>query len=301
MLDSDVIKFFVDLGTALLKLVDTMGAIPTAAGAFAAWKFAAKELQEAFNTTSTSTKTLKTKLIEWLDTQKATTEATNEATAATTAHTAAQEEDAIATQDAAAQNVVKEQSSNNSAQAEMNDAAASQLSRESDQMQGQMSLYSAECNDVEAQSAERARQAELGESESSQLSRESDQMQGQMSWSNLFDGNVPTMHVGGNGTPQSTPDSKNIGIFATMLGKLGKGAAKAGKAIKALSIGLGKGLLVMGAMKVATWAFGKAWDWLDKTIFHRAEHIKEEVTELQKTFENAKKTFDENLKKSDKT
>ena len=296
MLDSDVIKFFVDLGTALLKLVDTMGAIPTAAGAFAAWKFAAKELQSAFNTTSTSTKTLKTKLIEWLDTQKATTAATNEATAATTAHTAAQEEDAIATQDAAAQNVVKEQSSNNSAQAEMNDAAASQLSRESDQMQGQMSLYSAECNDVEAQSAERARQAELGESESSQISRESDQMQGQMSWSNLFNGNVPTTHVGGNGTPQSTPDSKNIGIFATMLGKLGKGAAKAGKAIKALSIGLGKGLLVMGAMKVATWAFGKAWDWLDKTIFHRAEHIKEEVTELQKTFEDAKKTFDENLK-----
>ena len=191
-------------------------------------------------------------------------------------------------------------SSNNSAQAEMNDAAASQLSRESDQMQGQMSLYSAECNDVEAQSAERARQAELGESESSQLSRESDQMQGQMSWSNLFNGNVPTMHVGGNSTPQSTPDSKNIGIFATMFGKLGKGAAKAGKAIKALSIGLGKGLLVMGAMRVATWlfgkTFGKAWDWLDRTIFHRAEHIKEEVTELQKTYEDAKKTFDENLK-----
>lgn len=296
MLDSDAIKFFVDLGTALLKLVDTMGAIPTAAGAFAAWKFAAKELQSAFNTTSTSTKTLKTKLIEWLDTQKATTAATNEATAATATNTAAQEENAIATQDAAAQNVVKEQSSNNSAQAEMNDAAASQLSRESDQMQGQMSLYSAECNDVEAQSAERARQAELGESESSQLSSESDQMQGQMSWSNLFNGNVPTVHVGGNGTPQSTPDSKNIGIFATMLGKLGKGAAKAGKAIKALSIGLGKGLLVMGAMKVATWAFGKAWDWLDKNIFNRAEHIKEEVTELQKTFEDAKKTFDENLK-----
>ena len=295
MLDSDAIKFFVDLGTALLKLVDTMGAIPTAAGVFAAWKFAAKELKEAFNTTSVSTKTLKTKLIEYLDKQNEATAATNEATAATATNTAAQEENAIATQDAAAQNVVKEQSSNNSAQAEMNDAAASQLSRESDQMQGQMSLYSAECNDVEAQSAERARQAELGESESSQLSRESDQMQGQMSWSNLFNGNVPTMHVGGNGTPQSTPDSKNIGIFATMLGKLGSGAAKAGKAIKALSIGLGKGLLVMGAIKVATWALGKAWDWLDKNIINRAEHIKEEVEELQKTYKEAKKTFDDNL------
>ena len=292
-LDSDVIKFFVDLGTALLKLVDTMRAIPTAAGVFAAWKFAAKELKEAFNTTSVSTKALKTKLIEYLDKQNEATAATNEATAATTTNTAAQEENAMATQDATVQNVAKEQSSNSSAQAEINDATASQLSSESDQIQGQMSLFSAECNDEEAQSAERARQAELNESESSQISGQSDQIQGQMS---LFDSDTPTMHVGGNDTPQSTPDGKNIGIFATMFGKLGKGAAKAGKAIKALSIGLGKGLLVMGVMRVATWALGKAWDWLDKNIINRAEHIKEEVTELQKTFEDAKKTFDENLK-----
>ena len=47
-IDSDVLKFIVDLGTAALKLVDNLGLLPTVIGGFAAFKSAAKEIKTEF-------------------------------------------------------------------------------------------------------------------------------------------------------------------------------------------------------------------------------------------------------------
>ena len=47
-MNDDAVKFVVDFGTALVKLVDTIGVIPTAVGAFAAFKLVAKSISKDF-------------------------------------------------------------------------------------------------------------------------------------------------------------------------------------------------------------------------------------------------------------
>ena len=71
-------------------------------------------------------------------------------------------------------------------------------------------------------------------------------------------------------------------------------ATKALAIAKGLLTGIVKGVAIMLASQV----IGKAFEWIYKKIddtIHHAEYLKEEVTELQQTYENAKKTFNENL------
>ena len=65
-LNSDTIKFFLDLANAIVKVADSFGLLPTAVGAFAAYKFAATGLREAFDKDSVSVRTLKTELLQFL-------------------------------------------------------------------------------------------------------------------------------------------------------------------------------------------------------------------------------------------
>lgn len=69
-INTDAVKWVVHLGTALVKLVDTIGLIPSAAGAFATFKFAANDLKGIFDSTSVSTKQVRKELHEYLATQK---------------------------------------------------------------------------------------------------------------------------------------------------------------------------------------------------------------------------------------
>jgi TP901 family phage tail tape measure protein len=71
-------------------------------------------------------------------------------------------------------------------------------------------------------------------------------------------------------------------------------ATKALAVAKGVLTGIAKGVVIMLASQV----IGKAFEWIYKSIdqaVHRAEYLKEEVEELQKTYEDAKKTFGENL------
>ena len=63
---------------------------------------------------------------------------------------------------------------------------------------------------------------------------------------------------------------------------------------KGLLKGVLKGVVAMLAAKVIGAAFSAIYKGIDNVI-HRAEKIKEEVTDLKKTYEDAKKTFDDNL------
>ena len=47
-LNDDALKFIIDIGTALIKFVDTLGVIPTAIGGFSAFKLVAKSIGEEF-------------------------------------------------------------------------------------------------------------------------------------------------------------------------------------------------------------------------------------------------------------
>jgi hypothetical protein len=63
---------------------------------------------------------------------------------------------------------------------------------------------------------------------------------------------------------------------------------------KGILTGIAKGAVIMLASQV----IGKAFEWIYESIdkaIHHAEYLKEEVEELQKTYEDAKKTFSENL------
>ena len=95
-LNDEAVKFIVDLGTALIKLVDTLGLIPSAVGAFAGYKIILKDMRAAFDSTHVSTKELKKQLSEYLtqqkgvaDASKATANAKKAEAAATNASAAA--------------------------------------------------------------------------------------------------------------------------------------------------------------------------------------------------------------------
>ena len=49
-LNDDALKFIIDIGTALIKFVDTLGVIPTAVGGFSAFKLVAKSIGKEFAT-----------------------------------------------------------------------------------------------------------------------------------------------------------------------------------------------------------------------------------------------------------
>lgn len=98
-LNSDVIKFVVDLGSAVVKLVDAIGVLPTLIGAFTAYKAAAKGLKEIFDSTSVSAKELRQQVSAYVQQQtevananKETAEAKNVETTASNVQTEASKE-----------------------------------------------------------------------------------------------------------------------------------------------------------------------------------------------------------------
>jgi hypothetical protein len=290
-ISSDAVKFIVNLGTGLIKLVDTIGMLPTAAGLFAGWKFAAKELEKAFGKTGVSAKEARKIITDYIMQEKEAAMASQEVT------TAKQQEAAAETQAAAA--AEKEAvASKNAATADKAEAASSSSAASADQLEGQMSLFAAEADDIEASSSTNAKNADDAEAGSSANAAAADQLEGQMS---LFDGDLQAVSIGGNKQPstdnlgakvvkETTEEAVESGVgLVGILGKVGTG-------IKAIGLAAGKAILVMAAIKVATYALGKAWEWLDNEVIHRAEHIKEEVENLKTEYESTQETLESNIK-----
>jgi uncharacterized phage infection (PIP) family protein YhgE len=99
--------------------------------------------------------------------------------------------------------------------------------------------------------------------------------------------NVNTTSNGASGSGMS-------GIFSLFTGKAAKAASKAVTGIKAIGSVLGKTVKVIIIAKVAMWALGKAFNWIDDKV-HHVENLKKEVEDLTNTYEDAKKSFSDNL------
>lgn len=269
-IDTDVVKFIVDIGTAFVKLADTIGVIPTAVGAFVAYKSAVQGLKEVFDDTNISAKDFRKTIVDYINGAKNATAAKVEGAAATEVETQAEVEKTAATE-----------MSNN---ASIEKTVVTSESATADQIEGQMSLFDAEANQQEANASTDVANAKANEAVQLYETSEADQIEGQMSFFNA-DAHTPKSS-GDEGT------SAGVGFFSKLIG----GATKAGAAIKVLGAALGKAAVVMLAVKAATFVIGKAWDALDKNVIHRADNIKKEVEALKSSYDDAKKTFESNLK-----
>ena len=125
-LNTDVVKFVINLTTSLVKLTDTIGLLPTLIGAFAGIKMAAKELKPIFDGTSVSTKQLKKNLNEYLNQQIHSTEATYAQAAASEANAGAKTQEAAATNAAATADQSEAATSTANATANATQATASE-------------------------------------------------------------------------------------------------------------------------------------------------------------------------------
>ena len=256
-IDSKTVKNIVSLGTALIKLVDAIGLIPTGVGLFAGWKFAAAELEKAFGKTNVSTKELKKNINDYINQQKV----------------------AGQTATATAQEVVVAEQQKTAAQTQATAAGAAEEAQ--DKKNITTDLAGSAADKVKAESQKEENQTQID----GVAAGKAEENQDKKNIATDLTGAGADVGAGLNVKDITKAGSSTVGV----LGKIGTG-------IKAVGIALGKAAIVMLAVKAATWAIGKAWEALDKNVIHRAEHIKEEVKSLQDSYESMKETLDSNLK-----
>ena len=256
-IDSKTVKNIVSLGTALIKLVDAIGLIPTGVGLFAGWKFAAAELEKAFGKTNVSTKELKKNINDYINQQKV----------------------AGQTATAAAQEVVVAEQQKTAAQTQATAAGAAEEAQ--DKKNIATDLAGSAADKVKAESQKEENQTQID----GVAAGKAEENQDKKNIATDLAGAGADVGAGANVKDIIKAGSSTVGV----LGKIGTG-------IKAVGIALGKAAIVMLAVKAATWAIGEAWEALDKNVIHRAEHIKEEVKSLQDSYESMKETLDSNLK-----
>ena len=285
-LSSSTIKFFLDLANAIVKVADAFGLLPTAVGAFSAYKFAAKGLKDAFDSTRVTTKTLKQQLSEFLTAQNNAAKVASETATASREVAAARTEEATATTaaNAATTNGVAANTANAEAtttKAQASSAAAVSKTEEatSDQIEGQMSLFNADSNQQEAIVSNTVTDAKAGEATQLYATADADQIEGQMS---LFNADSNQQEVAGKGTGSGV--TKNLGNSVGIFDLITKGATKAATAVKALGLAFGKAALIMLALKAVTWVFGKIKD-IIKEAFPTTEELIEKWNESKKKVE----------------
>jgi hypothetical protein len=307
--DSDTIKFFVDLATSVIKLVDAIGMIPTVTGLFVGWKQAAKELEKVFGNTSVSTKDLRKQISDYIKSQNDVAassqrvaaakqkEAAAEASAASAANkdsiasqkNAASNKTEAAAADAVKKKKVEEAAASKTAQvADDKEALSSIKAAEADELEGQMSLFAKDSDLAEVSASKASKAADDKETASSIAAAEAEQLEGQMS---LFARNSDFSEASGrkNGTKNAAEAASGAISLASLFSK---GAAGA----KALGVAGLKGAAAMAVMSIAMEGFGAVWQKLDEEVFHRAEHIKSTVEDLKAAFESTKEELDSNLK-----
>lgn len=92
--------------------------------------------------------------------------------------------------------------------------------------------------------------------------------------------------------------AKNAGVAASWKDVIATNAQTAATKTLAVAKGILTGITKGVVIMIASQVIGKAFEWIYESIdkaVHRAEYLKKEVEELEKTYEDAKKTFSENL------
>ena len=136
-IDSKTVKNIVSLGTALIKLVDVIGLIPTGVGLFAGWKFAAAELEKAFGKTNVSTKELKKNINDYINQQKV---AGQTATATAQEVVVAEQQKTAAQTQATAAGVAEEAQDKKNIATDLAGAAADKVKAESQKEENQTQI-----------------------------------------------------------------------------------------------------------------------------------------------------------------
>ena len=330
-LSSDAVKWVVDLGTAAIKLVDTLGLIPTILGSIAGFKLT-KSLLETTNGVVSTRKQLK----ELVNAQYQSMQAKQQDTAATEAH-------ARATNADAASIATETKKSLENAQANQKDAAAHTQAAVATEQETKEVLELAQAESLETSESLENAQANQQDAAAHNVAAQAARNEKNASGGANFDLDVKnaSVDVGSEITEEigesiAEKATKNIGeevaeevteeIVENGFEQVGKNVAKEGleevgesiaeTGIGAILGGIGSKLAgstvgkligsavggVLGAVigSVIFDLLGKAWNYIDEEIIHKAENSAKAAEEAinsykqaQTTLKDQKKTIDE--------
>ena len=315
-IDSDVIKFFVDVAKGIVTIVDKFGLLETAIGGLVAYfkyikpaiaskniwkkvigedgseyfekvKIKAKETVDAVGNASQdmaqkvaeSQQEAAEKVVEASEQETAAKEAS---TAATTEHAAANEVDKVSTTEAAAAEQTRATTSQQEAAEQTTATSATLENVAANEADTKSTLEAASAEQVRAGTSQQEAAAQAGATASA----------GANAGANVV-GDV----VGG---------AASSGIFSKLFSKIG-GKAAGGAAAGGLlsSIGskaatlipvIGKAIGVMLLVNAIMKGISKLFGWINDKI-HKAENLKQEVIALEKDFKQSQKESNETLKK----
>lgn len=310
-LDSDAIKFFVDLGRGIVELVDKFGLLETALGGLVAYF---KVLKPAFSSKTIWKKVIgedgseyfekvKIKAKETVDAvgkasqdvaekvAKSQQESTEKVVEASAQEAAAKKASTAATTEHAAANEVDKTSTTEAAAAESKRATTSQQEATEQKVATSATLENAEANKADTESTLVAAEAEKIRAGTSQAEAGAQAGATAATGANTGSGAVSGLIEGAvSGSVFSKLFSKIKG------GAIGKALSGLGGSIKALLPVIGKAALVMIGVNLAMKFFGKIVGAIGDQL-HAAENLKQEVTALEKDFKQSQKEFNETLKK----
>ena len=273
-IDSDTIKDIVDLGTAVIKLVDSIGLIPAAVGAFVGFKTAANSIKKDFKAIDDGTLSI-------VDVFKKKTAAMQADTVATDANTEAGNRNAASAQQQVAADQQKAQASAT--------AAGAQRDENNAQIESEVAGEIEEAQDRENQ------QADLKSVRVNNLVTQSQQNENN---AQMQDGNKPTTPQSPSGGFMSHLISGTL-TTSTIKGGIASGASKLG----ALLLGGLKGILVGSLVSLGMDLVGNLLSPITdgikdmfKSAEEKAKELKADVEELKNTYKEAKKEFEDNIK-----
>lgn len=298
-IDSDAVKFFVDVAKGIVTIVDKIGLLETAIGGLivyfkyikpaignkSIWKKVTGEdgseyfekvkikAKESFDATSKASQEAAQKVAQ--SQQKAAESAIN----ASAQETAAKKTSTAATVEHTAANEADKASTTEAAVAEQTRAATSQQEAADQTAATSATLKNVAANEEDTKSTLEAAAAEKIRAGTSQAEAGAQAGSTSASGSNVVSG-----LIGGTVTSGATSGAAS-GIFSG----LGKKAA-------ALIPVIGKAIGVMIAVNLAFKVFNKIVGNIND-LFHRAENLKKEVTALESEFKKSQKESNETLKK----
>lgn len=313
-LNSEAIKFFIDVAKAIVTLVDKIGLLETAIGSIFAyftqikpaissskvWKKVIGEdgseyfekvkikAKESFDATSKASQEAAQKVAQSQQ------EAAESAINASAQETAAKETSTAATVEHAAANEADKASTMEAATAEQTRAGTSQQEAADQTAATSATLENVAANEADTKSTLEAAAAEKVRAGTSQAEA------GAQAGATASTG----VNAGANAIGDVVGGAASSGIFSKLFSKIGgKAATGAGTGLLS-SVGskaatlipvVGKAIGIMLLVNVAVKGLGKILGFINDKI-HEAENLKKEVTTLEKDFKQKKQESDSTLK-----
>lgn len=313
-LNSNAVKFFVDVGKAIVTIVDKIGLLETAVGGLVAYF---KYIKPAIANKSIWKKVIgedgseyfekvKIKAKETVDAvgdasqdvaqkvAESQQEATEKIVEASSQEAAAKEASTAATVEHAAANEADKASTTEAAAAEQTRAATSQQEATDQTAATSATLENVAANEADTKSTLEAAAAEQVRAGTSQAEA------GAQADATASAG----ANTGANVVGDVAEGAASSGIFSKLFSKLGGKAASGaaggllsgiGSKAAALIPVIGKAVAVMVAVNLAVKLLNKGIGAISNKI-HEAENLKKEVTALEKDFKQKKQSSDETLK-----